>query len=164
MEGGVEGVTLAGPNALDTVGDIVHLYSVVSSPSPESVAALIVGIITSIQLNVTLSLYNGGILPVYIPAETNQVFVDGLLIGTSSTGSAWVWPGSSVTVHLAETIPTGQLLPIVSSAIESGGNVEYNIVGSASLAGVSAPFSKSGQLDIGAYLVKQLGIPIPGLT
>ncbi|MDG6971037.1 MAG: hypothetical protein JRN54_08035 [Nitrososphaerota archaeon] len=159
-----DGVTLASPTALNAASEVIHLYAATTSPTPDSVAAAIVGIITSVRVNITLSLYDGGVFPVYIPSETHQVFIDGLLVGTGETRSLWIWPGASATVQIVESISTGELLPIVSAAIASGGKVQYDIVGSASFAGGSAPFTRTGQIDVGAYIASQLHITIPGVT
>jgi hypothetical protein len=154
-------VTFKNSTSSSLVSQALNVYNFVVSPSTEHVISLLINTVESVNLNLTLTFDNYGILPVYVLSETHQLFANGNLIGVGSSSGFWVPAGGSVHQSIRENIQTGELESLVRSALYSGGSVKFVLVGSASLSIGSFPFSLQSSANLLNYLAQKLGIPLP---
>ena len=145
----LSGVETAPLNSSLIVSEIPAFSAFLFSPSASGAVGLLATYFSAIKLNITLEVTNLGVLPVYAPAETHQVFLDGIFVATGSTPSTLVWSGSTTKVMLTETVSTAELLPLVKEILSSGGMVSYYISGNAG----GIQFVKSGQFNLVQELV-----------
>lgn len=155
------GVTFAKPNATTVIQEAVSLWSTFNSPTAETVAEDVLGVIQSVNFNLTFDFHNSGALPVYVLSETHQLFINGLLTGTGSSSGFWVPAGKSIYVSFSESLNGSDLVSLVRSAILSGGQVKFVVVGTASLGVGTFPFSIKGNADLLAYFAQKMGITLP---
>jgi hypothetical protein len=155
------GVTFVKPNPGTLISDAFKAYSLATSPSAETFAEGVAGVIGEIDLNITFTFHNAGILPVSITGESHQIYLAGALLSVGGSPGFSIPAGGSVSVTFRESIQTTSLVDVVRSAILSGGQVRYAITGSAGLVLGSVPISVEGQVDLFSYLAQQAGITLP---
>jgi hypothetical protein len=155
------GVTLAPLNSATIIRGAISVYSLATSPNAETFAEAVASGIQSVKLNLTFTFLNYGVLPVYVLSETHQVFANGFLAGTGGSSGFWVPAGGTYSMTFSESISTADLVSMLRSAVLSGGQVKFDLVGTANLGVGGYSFSLQSGFDLFSYLSAQTGIAFP---
>lgn len=155
------GLTFAKPSATTAALGSLQTFLTLTSPTFENLAQELVLMVPAVMVQLNFSMSNGGIIPVYIPSETHQLFVNGILVGTGSSPGGWIPAGSTVSFSFLQNVSSGELEAVLRSAFSSGGIAEFTIVGTGQVAFIGIPFTVSGQVNLVAYLSQKLGVSLP---
>jgi LEA14-like dessication related protein len=101
-------------------------------------------LVNGVNLNLIFGIYNGGILPVYIPDLSYDLYVNHVPVGRGySTLDLTINPGQSREIPLLQNFQKSSLAPAVSSIVRDGGVMEIRVSGTAyfNLLGLSIPIS-----------------------
>lgn len=110
-------------------------------------------LIDGVNVNLEFMLYNGGLLPVYIPDLSYDLKVNGVNVGKGySDADMTINPGQSRQLNSLQNFQKNSLSPAVYSIISNGGKMEIRVSGTAhfSLFGINipVPFESTKQISI----------------
>ena len=122
-------------------------------------------LIDGINVNLGFALYNGGLLPVYIPDLTYDLRVNGVHVGKGySQVGMTISPGETKQIYSLQNFQKNSLTPAISSIVGSGGKMEIRVSGTAhfSLFGfdIPVPFESSKQISVYDEIRKKLNAEI----
>lgn len=99
-------------------------------------------LVNGVNLNLIFGIYNGGILPVYIPDLSYDLYVNRVPVGSGySTLDLTINPGQSREMPILQNFQKNSLAPAVSSIVSNNGVMEIRVRGTAyfNLLGLSIP-------------------------
>ena len=122
-------------------------------------------LIDGINVNLGFALYNGGLLPVYIPDLTYDLRVNGVHVGKGySQVGMTISPGETKQIYSLQNFQKNSLTPAISSIVGSGGKMDIRVSGTAhfSLFGfnIPVPFESSKQISVYDEIRKKLNAEI----
>ena len=110
-------------------------------------------VIHGINLNLTLELHNNGLLPVYIPNFSYDIFINDILIGEGTSNvDTIIYPGQVKEIVSLQNIQKSSLAPSINSIIITQEIIDLKVKGTAyfQLLGLSIPipFESTKQIFI----------------
>lgn len=110
-------------------------------------------LINGVNLNLLFGISNNGILPVYIPDLSYDIFINGILIGTGNSNlDLTLYPGQTKVITSFQNINKDSMSPAVSSIIESKGVMDIQVKGMAIFQffglDIPVPFESSKSISI----------------
>ncbi len=119
--------------------------------------ALALQLVDSVQLSFTVQVANNGIVPIFIPSENHQVYLNGIFAGYgNSTSGIFLVPSNFEFISFSQSIPSSNILTIAKSVIADGGVVDVVVTGYANVFGASVPFTVHKQLDLLRLLIDKV--------
>ncbi len=151
------------------VGDVTFENLVFRTPSAQTILQISAGLVTGnylafvlslvqgVHLAISVELTNNGILPIYVPSQSHDVYVNNILVGSgSSSVSALILPSQSYNLTIDETIFTtidfGQL---ALSLVQSNGVATVQIIGRSSFLVFQIPFVLSTNVPLTQILLQK---------
>jgi len=120
-----------------------------------------VSIIAGINLELVFGLSNNGLLPVYIPELSYDLFLNGVSIGAGySELNTTINPGEIKQIPISQIIQKENLIPAIDSIINTEGIVDIGVSGIAYFElwgrSIPIPFESTQQISIVDEIQKQL--------
>lgn len=116
-------------------------------------------IIDGININLFFGLSNGGLLPVYIPDISYDLFINEIPMGTGKSQiNETILPGQTKEIVSLQNFKKNSLAPAVFSIVDTGGIMDLKVSGTAyfDLFGLNipVPFESTKQISIGDEIRK----------
>ncbi len=110
-------------------------------------------LIQGINLDLDFGLYNGGLLPVYIPDLSYDLFVNGVSVGTGySKVNTTVNPGQTKEISVLQNIQKNSLAPAVGYIARDDGIINLKVKGTAHfklfVLDIPIPFESSKSISV----------------
>ena len=110
-------------------------------------------LIDGVNVNLGFALYNGGLLPVYIPDLSYDLKINDIYVGNGfSKVDMTISPGQTKQIYSLQNFQKDNLNPTIYSIVNNGGRVEIAVSGTAhfSLFGIAIPipFESSKQISV----------------
>ncbi|MEO9320370.1 MAG: hypothetical protein ABI361_06830 [Nitrososphaera sp.] len=160
VEFAITGISLS--NIEFSAGSVGSLLNQGLNALSGNVTGSLESLIQSITVNLSFAISNRGVLPVYIPDFSYDLFINGIKIGEGK-GSAnlWISPGENKTIDIAQNLQGSSIKSTSESVIKSQGlmNVSANGTAQAQVLGISfpMPFNVSKQISLQNEVSKYLG-------
>lgn len=110
-------------------------------------------LIQGINLDLEFGLYNGGLLPVYIPDLSYDLFVNGVPVGTGhSKVNITINPGQTKEITVLQNFQKSSLAPAVGYIVSNDGVIDLKVKGTAHfklfVLDIPIPFESSKSISI----------------
>ena len=110
-------------------------------------------LIDGVNVNLGFALYNGGLLPVYIPDLSYDLKINDIYVGNGfSKVDMTINPGQTKQIYSLQNFQKDNLNPAIYSIVNNGGRMELTVSGTAhfSLFGIAIPipFESSKQISV----------------
>ncbi len=122
-------------------------------------------LIQGINLDLVFGLYNGGLLPVYIPDLSYDLFVNGVHVGDgNSKVNITINPGQTKEITVLQNFQKNSLAPAVGYIVSNNGVIELKVSGTAHfklfVLDIPVPFESSKSISIKEEIKKRLNTEI----
>ncbi|EGP94043.1 hypothetical protein [Nitrosarchaeum koreense] len=89
-------------------------------------------LINGINLDLTFGLYNGGLLPVYIPDLSYDLLINNVRVGKGySQVDTTIYPGQTKEISALQNFKKSSLYPVIGSIVSNGGVINLKVSGTA---------------------------------
>jgi len=118
-------------------------------------------VISEINFGLVFELTNNGLIPVYIPEISYELFINEILIGNGITEvDLTINPGQTKEIPVTQNLNKNSLTPALDSIVESEGEIEISVKGIAyfELLGqeIQIPFESTKQVSLVDEIQNQL--------